>query len=202
MPLKLITSPVAEPITLAEAKLHLRVDVSDDDALIGALITSARQAAEHEIGRALMLQTLELSLDSFSQETGNQCDRHTYRIVLPRPPLASVAPVVSVKYLDTVGVLQTLDPSAYVIDDHSEPARLMPAYGTSWPSVRCQPNAVLIRYQAGYATAADVPAAIKSWMLLQIGAMYENREAVAAGMTVMALPFVDRLLDPYRVWGA
>ena len=47
---------------------------------------------------------------------------------------------------------------------------------------------------------ADVPNAIRQWMLLQIGHLYENRES-ASKFKVEALPFVDRLLDPFRTWG-
>lgn len=186
MSLKLITAPESEPITLAEAKAHLRVSGSDDDALISALIVAARQGAEHITGRALMPQTWELALDEFGEV-----------IELPRPPFSAMS---SVKYIDADGALQTMAEAAYLLDTHSEPARLMPAYGESWPSTRDQANAVLIRYQAGYAGAATVPQEIKSWMLLRVGMLYENRESVAAGVTLAEVPFVDRLLDAYRTW--
>lgn len=186
MSLKLITAPAAEPVTLAEAKAHLRVDGTDDDVYITALIGAARQGAEHITERALMAQTWELALDAF------EADIH-----LPRPPLASIT---SITYLNDGGALTTLDASAYLLDDYSEPARLLPAYGTTWPATRSQANAVLIRYVAGYASAAAVPQEIKSWMLLRIGLLYENRESAVAGVSIAELPFVDRLLDAYRFW--
>lgn len=187
MSLKLITAPIAEPITLDDAKAHLRVTGSDDDAYITALIVAARQGAEHVTGRTLMAQTLELALDGFDDV-----------IKLPRPPLTSIT---SVKYLDESGSLTTMDAIAYLLDDHSEQARLLPAYGTSWPATRTQANAVLIRYVAGYASAATVPQEIKNWMLLRIGMLYENRESVVPGISIAELPFVDRLLDASRLWG-
>lgn len=199
MPIKVITAPTEEPVTPGEAKLHLRVDGTDDDALITALIVAAREAAEHITGRALMPQTLELALDAFYEFNRDHPGRHAYRVILPRPPVASIT---SVKYVDTTGTLQTLDPSAYVLDDYSEPARLVPAYGTCWPATRCQENAVLIQYEAGYADAASVPQQIKSWMLLRIGMLYENREGIVAGVPLAEMPGVDRLLDACRVWGA
>lgn len=186
MSLKLITAPVSEPVTLAEAKAHLRVVSADDDALIGGLIVAARQAAEHITGRVLMPQTWELALDEFEEV-----------IDLPKPPFSSIA---SVSYIDADGVTQTIASSGYQLDSHSEPARLMPAYGESWPSTRDQANAVLIRFVAGYADAAEVPQEIKQWMLLRIGMLYENRESVAAGVTFAEVPFVDRLLDAHKVW--
>jgi uncharacterized phiE125 gp8 family phage protein len=200
MSLKLITAPASEPITLADAKLHLRVDigVTADDTLITALIVAARQGAEHITGRALMPQTWELALDSFDEQN-SATSAHAYRITLPKPPFVSIT---SVKYLDTAGMLQTMAAADYLLDTHDEPARIMPAYGTCWPATRDQANAVLIRYQAGYADAAAVPQQIKNWMLLRIGMLHANRESVVAGISIAEVPQVDRLLDAYRVWSA
>lgn len=195
MPLKIITGPVAEPVSLNEARMHLRIitDSADEaphpeDAYVASLIAAARQGAEHITGRALMLQTLELALDAFEPV-----------IVLPRPPFVSLS---SIQYIDPDGALQTVADGAWQVDGHSEPARLMPPYGESWPATRNQPNAVRIRYQAGYADAKSVPDQFKSWMLLRVGMLYENRESAVIGVLLTELPHVDRLLDAYRVWGA
>lgn len=187
MSLRLITPPTLEPVTLPEAKLHLRVNGAAEDALITALITAARQHAEHITERAFMTQTWELALDAFPSA----------EIRLPKPALLSI---VSVKYDDAAGAEQTLAPSAYTTDIHAQPGWLLPAANVSWPTTADAANAVRIRYTAGYgATAADVPSGIKSWMLLRIGALYRNREELADGR--LAVPtFVDRLLDPYRIW--
>jgi uncharacterized phiE125 gp8 family phage protein len=199
MSLKLITAPASEPITLADAKLHLRVDtgVTADDTLITALIVAARQGAEHITGRALMPQTWELALDSFDEQN-SATSAHSYRITLPKPPFVSIT---SITYLDESGVLQTMAADAYLLDTHSEPARIMPAYGTCWPATRNQANAVLIRYVAGYADAASVPQQIKNWMLLRIEMLYANRGSVVTGISIAEVPYVDRLLDRDTVWG-
>jgi uncharacterized phiE125 gp8 family phage protein len=105
--------------------------------------------------------------------------------------------VSSIKYLDTAGSLQTLDPSDYLVDDYQEPARIIPAYGKVWPLIRHQPNAILVRYVAGYGAASAVPDAIKNWMLLKIGTMYKMRADVVAGQ-ISALPHADAMLDGYR----
>lgn len=186
-----ITAPTVEPVTLAEVKLHLRVDGVDEDALITALITAAREQAESITRRALNTQTWRLTLDRFPAI-----------IELPRPHLQSVD---SVQYVDTDGVLQTLAADAYQVAGTSEPARILPAYGQSWPATRSQPEAVSITYTAGFGAAgADVPASIRQWILLYIGALYENREAFRAaervgGVASLPTPFLDGLLANYRL---
>jgi uncharacterized phiE125 gp8 family phage protein len=187
MSLKLITPPALEPVTLAEAKLHLRVDNATEDALIAALITAAREHAEHVTERAFITQTWELALDAFP----------CAEIRLPKPALLSI---VSVKYDDAAAVEQTLGGSAYTIDTHAQPGWLLPAYNTTWPTTLAAANALRIRYTAGYGAAASaVPAGIKAWMLLRLGNLYRNREELVDGRMVQP-SFVDRLLDPYRVW--
>ncbi len=185
-----IAAPASEPLDLATAKLHCRVDGTDEDALITALIVAAREQAEHETGRALITQTWELVHDVFPEA-----------FVLRKSPIQSV---VSLKYLDSAtGAEQTLDPADYLLDKDNEPGYLVPAYGKAWPSSYGVPNAVRLRYVCGYANAAAVPQAIKQWMLLAIGTMYENRSTLIAGQ-VFSIPdrFWAGLLDPYRLYEA
>jgi uncharacterized phiE125 gp8 family phage protein len=183
----LITGP-AEPITLADAKLHMRgVDHADEDTLITSLITAAREAAEHELGRPLASQEWQITLDAF-----------------PAAELAlgpDVASIASIQYLDGAGALQTLDAAAYVLDNYdAERCYLLPADGVDWPSTYDSANAVRVRITCGL---TPVPESVRSWMLMQLGTLYKHREAVAAGVPVAELPgrFVDRLLDRYRIWG-
>jgi uncharacterized phiE125 gp8 family phage protein len=200
MSLKLITAPEDEPLTLAEAKAHLRVESTDDDTLITSLISSAREAVEGHTQRSLMLQTWELALPAFPTVCRADASLYLFAIQIPKGPLSSIT---SVKYVDESGVLQTMDEADYQPDDHSEPPQLVPAYGTTWPATRAQPNAVLIRYVAGYAEAENVPAQIKAWMKLRIATLYENRESVVSGVQSQELggQFVDRMLDAYKIWG-
>lgn len=220
MPSKLLTPPTSEPVTLAEAKTHLRVDINDDDALITGLIASARQSAEQICRRALISQQWKVTMDRFpapamnvgsanwyGPQWGNSPgpltiltpDNKTgYEIYLPYSPLISVD---SIKYIDESGVQQTLSSGAYKVDSVSEPARLLPVYGTAWPATRNEINAVEITLTAGWPTASDVPQPIKSWILLRVGAMYESRESdvILQRGSVESLPYVDSLLSPYRV---
>jgi uncharacterized phiE125 gp8 family phage protein len=184
MALKLITPASTYPVTLAEAKLHLRVDGTDEDTLITALITAATEMAEQETGRALMTQTWELTQDAFDSA-----------MVLTRTPVASIT---SIKYIDLDGVEQTLNGANYTLystDDYGY-HQVTPAYGLDWPETRIQDSAVAVRYVAGYTT---VPQPIKQWILLMIGSMYDNRESETT-QNPTKHRFVDRLLDRYKVY--
>ena len=185
-----LSAPSNEPLTLADAKQHLRVDISDDDALITALIVTARQQAEHRTGRAFVTQQWRLGLDQFPDDS----------LELPLPQLQSVQ---SVTYLDSNGGRQTLAGSEYDVITDELVGRIVPAYGKSWPDCRVTPGSVQVSYTCGYGAAAAVPASIKSWMLLAIGAWYENREALSSGQPVVELPrcFWNGLLDPFYVPG-
>lgn len=164
MPLTLTTAPAEEPITLAEAKAHLRSPPDDDDTLIASLITAARVHVEQYTGRALITQQWELNLDAFPPE-----------IEVPLPRLQSIE---SVKYLDADGNLQTLDASKYRVDIATEPGRITPAYGETWPSTRTVTGAVVVAFTAGYGAAADVPEPIKSAIKMHIEKHYEGEQRV------------------------
>lgn len=193
----LIAAPSLEPVTLAEARLHLRIDDANtaEDAMITALIVAARQQAEHELGRKLITQTWDVPYDDFP------ASGESIRVA---PGLASVLSIVQVAYLDTAAVTRTISSVNYQLDAQTQPGFVFPMDGYAWPSdVADGANAVKVRITCGYGSAAsDVPRNVWLWMLMQIGAMYRNREAFSAGAPVAALPnqFVDRLLDPHRVW--
>ena len=190
-----LSPPSAEPLSLAEAKLHLRVgaDITEDDGLIAALIVTARQQAEHRTGRALVSQQWRYAIDAFPVDS----------LELPLPKLQSVQ---SVSYLDSNGARQTLANTEYDVITDELVGRLIPAYGKSWPSCRERPGSVQVSYTCGYGAASDVPQSIKAWMLLAIAAWYENREGVVIDnrVAVIELPrcFWEGLLDPFWVPGA
>lgn len=181
------TEPDEEPITLVEAKAHLRIDCDAEDAYITTLIKVARKHAELFQNRSYITQTLELRLDYFPQ----------FLIELPRPPSISVT---SIKYIDSGGDTQTLDASKYTTDFNSYVARIVPAFNEIWPTTRRIIDAVTIEYEAGYGDAADVPETIKQAILLLIGVWYENREPISES-TVMEIPFtVSALLNMEKVY--
>ncbi len=190
MTLTLITAPATEPLTLAEAKAHCRVEHALDDTLITALIVAARLAAEHELQRPLITQTWEASFESFpSSSDGAGIPLGKYR------PLA----ITSVMYLSTSGVDSTVDPATYTLDAVNVPGWVYPLHGTSWPEARAFANSIRVRFTAGYGAAAAVPQCIKQWMLLMIGAMYAFREATTERAQAM-MPYLTNLLDPERVY--
>lgn len=198
--LTLQTAATALPVTLDEAKAHLRVDISDDDALIVSLIGAATLEAEHLMQRAVMPQVWTLTLDSFRPQAARYwlANRPPQAVELNRPPISAI---VSVQYIDSKGVAQTLDPSTYQLIKGEYGGVIVPAFGQQWPDTRRQPAAVQITFNCGYADAASVPELIKAWIKLRIGTLYENREmfAVDTRLTFVDLPF-DGLLDRYRVW--
>jgi uncharacterized phiE125 gp8 family phage protein len=204
MSLIVITAPTSEPVSVADAKLSpsFRVSVATDDTPIGALITAARELGEAITKRAFMPTTFEYVLDEFPFGLRGYLRR--YEIVLPCPPLVSVT---SIKYIDANGTEQTLSPSVYTVltypdvSGQSEPGKVFLASGQSWPSIKDVPDAVRIRYVAGYATAAAVPGPIKTWITMRAGTMYDNPQAIVVGATVEKIQrdFIDGLLDPYRV---
>jgi uncharacterized phiE125 gp8 family phage protein len=186
--LSLITPPTVEPVSLAEAKLHLRVDFDDDDALIESLISAARVAAETLTGRQICTARWMRTLDGFPYSS----------LHLHRCPVQSV---VEISYQDQLGQWQTLDPSIYVSDLTSEPARITPRFGNTWPITLSQIGVVRVVFDAGYGTPSDVPEGLKSWIKLRIGSLYAHREemSILSKGRIDPLPFVDGLLDPYRV---
>ena len=180
-----VTAPTVEPISLAEAKQHLRFEATVEDALISALIVAARKHCETATRRAFVTQTLRLTRDTFP--TWKEC----YQFRLPQPPLQSVT---NIQYIDSDGDTQTVSASDYVVDATSLPGRIGLADGAEWPTdVIEQIGAVKVNYVAGYGLAASVPETIKQAMLLLIGHWFVNREAVGnvGGSVAMA---VDSLL--------
>lgn len=188
MALTLITGPSLDPVTVMEVKAQSRIDSSDEDGWIAGKLLSARDYVEAFIGRRLITQTWDLTLDRFP------------RCIFV--PTGRVQSVTFVKYVDVSGDLQTLDPSLYQVDTVSTIARILPAYGHVWPVVYEQMNAVTIRLVIGYGdNPSDVPESIREAIHQLVAHWFENREAVNVGNIVNEMPFsVKNLLWPYRVF--
>lgn len=202
-----VTAPVLEPLTLAEAAEHLRLIASSDsppvypqEDKVEKLIRSVREHLDGKdgwLGRALCTQTWDLKLPGFPR---SEC------IVIPLPPLREI---VSISYVDPAGDTQTLDdsPSDWQLLA-GEPARIIPAYGTVWPATRDIPDAVTIRFTAGYTVEGEespdnpltlMPGPIKDAMLLLIEDRFANRGNEVIGVSTANLRASDALLFPYRM---
>lgn len=184
---ELVTPPAQPIVSLAEAKLHLRIDHEDDDWLVASLTQAATEWLEIATDRKFVAATYRLWLDGFD------CDE----IELPYPPLASVT---FVKYLDSSNVLRTLATSAYEVNTRWTPGRVQLAYGGVWPTTGYASNAVQVQFVAGYGSAADVPELAKAAVKLLLGHLYENRETTAE-KALTQVPFgVEAMVQSLRAY--
>ena len=181
-----ISAPAQEPVSLADAKAHLRVDTADDDALISRLITAARSELERGLGRALITQTWTYWLDSWPPG---------YAVPLPLAPVQSVE-AVRVYAMDDS--FSTLPASGYLLDGLGSPPRLIRRGSIAWPQPLRPGNGIAIDFSAGHGTQpTEVPSALRVALLVLIGHWYEQREL--ADVPVALPPMVRDLIDPYRV---
>lgn len=191
-----------EPVGLDEMKNHLRVDFTDDDDLITALITAARERAETITGRCIVTSNWTYSLDSFPY--GWQADSAPARSTMTRfiewwanaqtirIPQAPLQAITSIQYLPSGNSASytTLDPSMYTVDLNSNPAVVYPVVNYYWPNAFAVHNAVQINFTAGYAV---VPETIKVAIRLLCAFWYENREDSAITPKV-----AEAILASYR----
>jgi len=190
-----LSAPAIEPVSLDQAKLHLRVDYDDDDDYITALIIAARQFVEKITHRAIFNRKMLLQLDYFpwpgwGSTTGSTAHDYFlhwyYRGLTIRLPFPATVSVESLSYLANDGAtVITIDPSNYNVDLISEPARISPRPGYTWPyQQNYVPGQVRVNFTAGtYGDGVEVnncPQTIYFAMLLLIGHWYSHRMAVTA----------------------
>ncbi len=181
------------PITLTDAKEHLRVEGNAEDGYIGRLIAAADRHVEFRTSVVCTKRADTFRFDCFGSE-----------IVIPRGPvdLATIA----VKYIDEAGVEQTLAASGYRVVSSKLATRLLPPVTGSWPRTRAVPAAVTVTAQVGFAPPTDqAPSAcsdgIKHAARLLLGHWHATREGVNVGNIVSKVPLaVDELLDAERIF--
>ena len=213
-PLRLLTTlaPPVEPLGLDEAKAHLRLELSDDDALVGALIQSAREACERFTGRALVERTLTLFLDAWPAaeaslhegwREGALIERGRRWIALPRPPLLAVELVT---LYDDQDQGTTWGAENYFVDTASEPGRLVVRSGLAQPSATRAANGIEIRYRVGYAPdesgspsdyRVNIPQALRDGMKRLVAHLYEQRGDTAD--LALRPSGAEALWTPFRV---
>lgn len=182
-----LTDPVAEPITVDEARAHLRIDDDVFDVeipLVEAFISAARDYCENYCNRAWASATWLTLVDRIP----------TYgRICMPDP---ATTDVTAISYLDAQDSEKVIDVANYSYDDVRQ--FLIPV--NSWPS---DADYVAITYTAGPDHSASpapiIPKSVISAMKLVLTDLYENRSALEVGTIVSKNPAVEALLNPYRV---
>jgi hypothetical protein len=147
-------------LALAEVKLHLKQDISDDDVLISAFLASARAYAETYCSKQFVSARLALQVDAFP----------CWELHLMRGPVVEIE---SIQYLDASGVTQTMSSTDYWLDAYTDPAKLTPALNKSWPATANRGGAVTINYKAGYVAGCTFDAAtdavtVKNWRTLAV----------------------------------
>lgn len=188
MPLVLTAGPAVEPVTLAEAKAHLRIDGTAEDTLIGSLIVTSRLHVEAAMGLALVTQSWSVFLDAWPTAPA---------LALPLRPVQSIT---AVRLYDEDAVVTTVPPDTYFLDGAGAPARLVRQGAVAWPAPRRAANGIEVAFTAGYGdTAADVPEPIRRALLLLIAHWYEYRSPIEVGSRAQPAPdMVAELLAPYR----
>ena len=195
-----VTAPANEPITLVQARDHLRLTATGspathaDDTYVTALIAAARRWCEGFTQRAIITQTWDWFLDGF--EDGDGADKGILEV--PKPPLISVT---TIKYLDSAGSQQTWASSKYRVDSDSQPGRISPAFGEAYPAVRGVMGDVEVRLVAGY--GADDTAVVDDLlqaMKIVMAHWYEHREPIITGTIVASVPMsAEYLARPHQV---
>jgi uncharacterized phiE125 gp8 family phage protein len=187
MPLILTSGPAVEPVTLAEAKAHLRVDGTAEDTLIASLVVTSRLHVEAAAGLGLVTQSWSWYLDAWPRRA----------LALPLRPIQSIA---AMRLYDESGVATTLDPATYLLDGAGPHPRLVRLGAQVWPKPGRIANGIEVAFTAGYGpAAADVPAPIRQAILLLVAHWYEHRSPLEEGAHAAPLPtMVSELLAPYR----
>ena len=185
-------APDTDPVTPADVMNYARIEVADETTLVRQLIKAATYDCEQALTwRQFVTATWTRTWDRFPGPGAFFSE-----IELPYPPLQSVT---TVKYYDSAGTQQTLATTEYDVDALSEPGRIAPAFGKTWPATRNQINAVEITFVAGYGVREVVPEGIKLAISALVAFWYEHREDAEKRMP----PHIERMLAPYSVkWSA
>lgn len=182
MSTRLVTPATTYPVSLEQAKAQCRVDGTDDDIYITALLGAASAHIESLTGRKIMAQTWEYLPCEFADE-----------MELPFGPVSSVT---SVKYFDASAVEQTLSASVYSVDLVSDPPRILLADDQAWPTVNDGVNQITIRFVSGYAV---VPPPIYQACQLLVAQWYDQRAGVSDKPITETPNAVKALLYPLQL---
>lgn len=182
------SGPLVEPVSLAEAKAHLRIDTDDEDGLLASLITSARLHIEAHLNVVLLNQSWSVYFDSWPDDGV---------VVLPMAPLVSVN-AVSIR--SEQGDATIISDNNYYADISGRTPRLVRSRTGVWPPPKRKAGGIEITLTAGYGEEPEeVPQNIRQAILLLTAHWFENRELVSLSDRFVDVPAaVFALLQPYR----
>jgi uncharacterized phiE125 gp8 family phage protein len=190
-------APVVEPVTLDEAKNHLRVDYSEDDALIMNMVAAIRRYMERKLNIAMVERTYTANLPRFFE-----------RVHFPHQPLVSV-PTIQYYNAESPSVLTTLADStsspqvaSTTYRVNTEEGYIYRINGATLPDTACRHDAVQITFVCGHSGSpaqSSVPDDLRAALLLGLGDLYENRES-STPLKVEQLPTMKRLMMGHRIY--
>jgi uncharacterized phiE125 gp8 family phage protein len=193
-----LTPATAAPISLEEAKAHLRVMEDDEDDLIEALLFAAIEHAEHFTGLTITPRQREVAFDAFPTETTDGLELGTW-------PVHDAQITFTVNGVEDIVSSSSETVLEVELDTYSRPAVIT---ATSWPSADARASAVRVSFSAGFQSATDstdtpdylpLPAGVRAAVLLMLGHLYANREA-SVDRALSEVPFgIDALLRPHRM---
>ena len=189
---EIASTATGEPVQSTDVEEHLRVTISDDDALISRYIVVARQRVEAFTNRQLMPVTSYVYLDAFPSGP---------RIDLPWAPLRAIAST-GVEFTDSSGNTTNMASSDFEADTKAEPGALSLTFNGEWPEDTLdRVNPIRIEMTNGYATEAAVPEIFKLGISMYVADMYEQRENFVAGTIISPIPdTVKNILSQERLW--
>lgn len=166
MGLRVIVPPTALLVSLAEAKQQLRILDNEQDAYITQLIHSVTAYVARALGMSLAQQTLNLSLDAFTDS-----------IKLLRGPVTSV---LNVDYFNQSGNLTAVPTNSYTVDLSGQTAWIVRNSAYAWPITANGVNAVSITYVAGYTQLPEQMQDLKLAIMIMVAQAFENRSSANA----------------------
>ncbi|MEM8987910.1 MAG: phage head-tail connector protein [Pseudomonadota bacterium] len=186
MTITVTTPPAEEPLTLSDAKAHLRVDASDEDAYIADAVVAARRAVEARTGLTLITQTLTWTFDEFPEGAV---------LALPAGPVQSVT---AVRSYDADGVASVYGASNYTLDGGAQTPRVVRKAGAVWPTPGRNALGGAVEFVAGFGAAAVVPEDLVQAVRILTAHYFERRELSEADRQTRTPDGFEALIAPHR----
>jgi uncharacterized phiE125 gp8 family phage protein len=180
-------APDSEPLTLLEAREHLKISGSSQDNEIARFVKAARGVVERYLNRALITQEWDVYFDCWQE-----------KLLLHYAPLQTVD---AVKYFDSTGTERTLPTSAYWVTK-SDPACIVRAYDSTWPELQSgRPDVIKVEITTGYGdSGSSIPEEIKDAIKIVLTDLYDNRGSVVIGSVQKIPGYLDDLIHSYKLY--